>query len=41
MKAILWVVIVAFAVLTGLAVQQHGVTGILAYQLANTAGLQV
>ncbi len=41
MKAILWVVIVAFAVLTGLAVQQHGATGILAYQLANTAGLQV
>ena len=41
MKAVLWGVIVAFAVLTGLAVQQHGVTGILAYQLANTAGLQV
>ena len=41
MKAILWVVTLAFAALTAVAVQQHGLTGILTYQLANTAGLQV
>ena len=41
MKALLWIVTLAFAALTALAVAQHGATGILTYQLANTAGLQV
>lgn len=41
MKALLWIVTFAFAALTALAVAQHGATGILTYQLANTAGLQV
>ncbi len=41
MKVALWLVTLLFAGLTAVAVVQHGATGILAYQLANTAGLQV
>ncbi len=40
-KVILWLVLIVFAVLTAVAVMQYGVIGIIQYQLANAAGVQV
>jgi hypothetical protein len=40
-RAVLMIVLVAFGALTAVAVAQHGVLGIFAWQLQNTAGLQV
>ena len=40
-RTLLLIVLVAFAALTAVAVAQHGVIGIFAWQLQNTAGLQV
>ena len=40
-KLILWIVLLAFSALTVIAVVNHGATGILQYQLANSAGIQV
>jgi Terpene cyclase DEP1 len=40
-RGVLWLVLALFGVLTILAVMQHGPDGILRYQLANLAGLQV
>ena len=40
-RPLLILVTFAFAALTAVAVWQHGVIGIFAWQLQNTAGLQV
>ncbi len=40
-RAVLWLVFLLFGALTVAAVMQHGPDGILRYQLANLAGLQV
>jgi hypothetical protein len=40
-RPVLIAVLLAFAALSALAVWQHGIVGIFAWQLQNTAGLQV
>lgn len=40
-KVLLVFTVVAFAFLTAIAIQRHGITGIFLHQLENFAGLQV
>ncbi len=40
-RPLLILVFIAFAALSAVAVWQHGIVGIFAWQLQNTAGLQV
>ncbi len=40
-RPLLIVIVLAFGALSAVAVAQHGVVGIFAWQLQNTAGLQV
>lgn len=40
-KLILWITLILFGALTGAAVVNHGAMGIVQYQLANFAGMQV